>query len=145
MLRTISLGVGAEITGFAPMTIAIPWNGIVRGAVSWKNIGTQAYAFDVVVFYGDYDPTTHTFTAIAGAAVLDQSIAAWTTTTTNVDMIYNQSALRGIRDALAILGDYNTATGEIINTYAQLLSENAVDFQAPAVGAEITGVTFSSV
>jgi hypothetical protein len=132
--------------GIVPLALGVDWGRTVRAAIAWRNIGTTSYAFDLGIFYGNYDSATKTFTIIVGRVVENITLAGGASTTTNIDYVHNQpiTELFGVRDALALVGDYNATTGAFTSHDAYLV-EDAVEFKAPAYMGDITGVTFSVV
>lgn len=52
MLEVMAAPVAGEVTGFSISPSTVEQGGVFTASVSWKNIGTQSYAFDLVAAFG---------------------------------------------------------------------------------------------
>jgi hypothetical protein len=103
----------------------------VRASISWRNIGTQSHAFDLAIFYGDWNATNKEFTVKARGIAQDISLAGGASTTTNIDLTYTvgDPNLQGSRDAMAVVGEYNATTGAFMEIQDYLIVEDAWNFK----------------
>jgi len=126
-----------------PLALSIERGETLRTVIAWTNIGTVAYAFDLLSLIGNYDPATGEFTLEYGWYVLDVSLAAGASTTTSIDGVIPGDAKGGLRDGLAILCDFDLETRRVTKTYDAYLTEDAID--VVGVGGDITAVAYSVV
>lgn len=146
--RTLPLGVRAikipkPIVIVPPLAVDIERGQTLRTSIDWKNIGTIRYAFDVASLIGDYDPATGTFYFEYGWIVLDQTLDPGVSATTNLDGKIPGYATGGLRDGLALICDYDPATGAFTKIYAILLTEDAI--RVLGAGASISAVRYARV
>jgi len=84
----------------------------LRVSVNWTNIGQEAHAFDIVVYYGKYNSNTGEFEAYDAAATENVSSVPDQTQTTDCDFQYPiPQDLAGQKlDVLALIADLETET-----------------------------------
>ncbi len=95
--------------------------------IDWQNTGTTSYAFDLIFLVGYIDATGN-FVVEYGNYVLDVPSNPGEAKTTTISLIIPSWATTGVRSGLALICDYDPATGNRTD-YAYLLCQDSLVIQ----------------
>lgn len=140
--RIEAVGLGP---GLAEGTATIPWNGVARCNVRWRNVGDTGTR-DVCVIYGTYDDATKTIHAKFSDIVHDAHAQAGAEVVTQIDIRCDQGDMIGVWDSAVLIGKHNpTSPYWFTEDDTQLVLE-AIDVRGPGGPAgDILNVWYESV